>query len=249
MSTVKTAHANILEASTVTLTAGSADPDYPLARLWDRNPARLFRADSAATLEIKVDQGGTPPYLSADTLMIPSGHNLDGMTLDIKHSGDDISYTPAVSQWVQSGGGLITKSWTPVAARYWKFIVTSPSAAPELSELFLTATIEWLKNPSRPAGRLERVFNVAHTSTASGADRFLVHGLPRRRRSYSLPAIDETQKEALLELNETWAGVKPFWLSDHEGAWIFGRLDSPLEVMEEAHQRFSARFEFVEVIG
>ena len=249
MSTVKTAHANILEASTVSLSAGSADPDHPLARLWDRNQSRLFRAASASTLEVKVDQGGTAPYLSADTLMIPSGHNLDGMTLDIKHSGDDASYTPAVSQWVQSGGGLIVKNWSALTKRYWKFIVTSPSSAPEFAEMFITSTYSWQRNPTRPAGRLERVFNVAHTSTASGADRFLVHGLPRRRRSYILPSISETQKDALLELNDTWAGVKPFWLCDHTGAWIFGRLDSPLEVMEEGHMRFSARFEFVEVIG
>ncbi len=249
MSTVKTAHANILETSTVSLSAGSADPLYPLARIRDRNPARLFRAASAVTLEIKVDQGATSPYLSADTLMIPTGHNLESMTLDIMHSGDDASYTAAVSQWVQSGGGLITKSWAPVSARYWKFIVTSPSAAPEFAELFLTTTVPWLKNPARPAGRLERLFNVARTSTASGADRFLVHGLPRRRRSYTLPSIGEAQKDAFLELNESWAGAKPFWLCDHTGAWIFGRLDSPLEVLEEGPLRYSARFEFVEVIA
>ncbi len=249
MNTVKTAHTNILESGAVTLSAGSADPSGPLARLWDRNASRLFKAAAATTLEVRVDQGGTAPYESADTLMVPSGHNLDGMTLDILHCDDDASYTPAVSQWVQSGGGLITKSWVSVAARYWKFIVTSPSSAPEFAELFITATVEWIKNPSRPAGRLDRIFNVAHTSTASGADRFLVHGLPRRRRSYGLPAIGEAQKDALLELNESWAGAKPFWMCDHTGQWMFGRLDSPLEVAEEAHQRYSARFEFLEVIG
>ena len=249
MSTVKTAHLNILETSTVTLSAGSADPAGPLARLWDRNVGRFFKAAAATTLEVRVDQGGTAPYLSADTLFIPSGHNLDGMTLDIQYSDDDASYTPAVSQWVQSGGGLITKSWTPVSARYWKFIVTSPASAPEFTELFLTSSGDWAKNPSRPAGRLERIFNVAHLSTASGADRFLIHGLPRRRCSYLLPSIGEAQKDLLLELNESWAGAKPFWMCDHTGSWMFGRLDSPLEVAEEAHQRYSARFEFLEVIG
>ncbi len=249
MSTVKTAHLNILESGAVTLSAGSADPSGPLARLWDRNVGRFFKAAAATTLEVRVDQGATGPYLSIDTLFIPQAHNLDGMTLDIQYSDDDASYTPAVSQWVQSGGGLITKSWAPVVARYWKFIVTSPASAPEFAELFLSASVEWIKNPTRPAGRLERIFNVAHTSTASGADRFLIHGLPRRRRSYSLPSIGEAQKDLLLELNESWAGVKPFWLSDHTGQWMFGRLDSPLEVAEEAHQRYSARFEFLEVIA
>ena len=249
MSTVKTAYKNILEASTVSLTAGSEDPDFPLSRIRDRNISRPFKAASASTLEVRVDQGGTAPFLSVDTLFIPAGHNLDNMTLDIMHSDDDASYTPAVSQWTQSGSALIVKSWAAVSARYWKFIVTTPASAPEFAEVFLTTSGSWIKNPSRPAGRLDRIFNVSNLSTTSGADRFLVHGPSRRRRSYTLPSISEAQKNALLELNDTWAGAKPFWLFDHEGSWMYGRLDSPLEIVEEGHKLYSARFDFMEVVN
>ena len=248
MSTVKTAYKNILEASTVSLTAGTEDADFPLSRIRDRNISRPFKTTAAETIEVRVDQGAGGSQ-AIDRMLIPAGHNLDGETLDIHWSEDDVSYTPVVSQWVQSGSGLIVKSWTALTKRYWKFIVTSPTSAPEFAELFLTASVEWVKNPSRPAGRLDRIFNVSNLVTTSGADRFLVHGPSRRRRSYTLPSISEAQKDALLELNDTWAGVKPFWLFDHEGSWIYGRLDSPLEIVEEGHQRYSARFEFMEVIG
>jgi hypothetical protein len=249
MSTVRTAHLNILESSTVSLSLGSADPDFPLARLSDRNIGRPFKAAAAETLEIKADQGGTAPYLSLDMLIIPPGHNLDTMTLDIMHSDDDVLYTPAVSQWVQSGSGLIIKEWASLTKRYWKFIITSPSLAPEFAELFLTSAVSWIKNPSRPAGRLDSLFNVTHAVTASGHDRFLSHGKPKRRLSYSLPAIGESQKDALVALNDSWAGIRPFWVKDHEANWIYGRLTEPLQIKEEGFQRYSANFEFLEVLS
>ncbi len=244
-----TAHKNILENSTVTLSSGTAEAMFPLSRLWDRNIGRVFKPTSAETIEVLIDQGGTDPLLSVDTLFIPQGHNLDGMTLNIMHSDDDISYTPAVAQWTQSGSVLIAKSWSAVSARYWKFIITSPASVPEISELFLTARYEWPQNPARPAGRLDRIFNVAQHSTTSGQDRFLVHGPPRKMRSYTLPSIGEAQKDALVSLNETWAGFSPFWLRDHEGTWIYGRLTSSLEIVEVGFERYLARMEFMEVTG
>ena len=248
MSTVKTAYKNILETSTVSLTAGTEDPDFPLSRVRDRNISRPFKASAAVTLEVLVDQGAGGSQ-AIDRLLIPAGHNLDGETLDILWSEDDVSYTPAVSQWVQSGPGLINKSWTTLTKRYWKFTVTTPSSAPEFAEMFITSANSWQRNPARPAGRLDRIFNVSNLGTTSGSDRFLVHGPSRRRRSYTLPSISEAQKDALILLNDSWAGVKPFWLYDHEGSWMYGRLDSPLEIVEEGYQLYSARFEFTEVVS
>jgi hypothetical protein len=247
MSKVKTAHINILEASTVTLSAGTEDTDYPLARLYDRNVGRMFRPTAAETIEVKADQGAGSPE-AVDRLLIPAGHNLSGMTLDILHSPDDSSYTPAVTQWT-GADGLIVKSWQPLQKRYWKFRITSPSSVPELAELFLTSSYEWARNPSRPAGRLDRVFNVERAETASGKDRFMVRGAPRRVRSYTIPGMGDAQKDELLGLNEGWAGSKPFWLYDHEGGWIYGTLTEPMDITEAAFSRYSAVLEFREVIN
>lgn len=243
---IKCACLNILEGSAVSLASGAEDPSYPLYRLYDRDVGRIFRAAAAGTIEVRVDQGASPA--AVDRLIIPAGHGLDGTTLDILHSDDDVSYDPAAPEWVQSGAGLINKSWTAVAKRYWKIRITAPSSAPELTELFLSSTYEWERNPARPAGPLERVFNVEHSQTAAGQDRFLVHGGPKRRRPYHVPRCSEAQKDSMVALFSEWAGSKPFWLEDHEGDWIYGRLRGPLNLRETANGVYGFDFDFAEVL-
>ncbi len=243
---IKLAYRNLLETSTVSLSAGTADSSYPLYRLYDRGIGRMFRITAAETLEVRIDQGASGS-LAADRLLVPAGHNLDGMTLDILYSDDDASYSPAVAQWTQSGSGLINKSWSSITHRYWKFKVTSPSSIPQLAELFLTQTYEWERDPARPAG-LGSIYNVERTVTAAGQSRFLEHGDPRRRRPYRMPRCGEAQKDNILAFDAAWAGSNPFWLEDHEGVWIFGELLRALEVREIAYQSYSFFFDFQEVL-
>lgn len=244
---MKTLSVNILETSTVTLSAGAQNPSYPLYRLYDRDIGKLFKASAAATLEVKIDQGASN-IQAIDRLIIPAGHNLGGMTLDIKHSADDATYTASVSQWVQSGSGLINKDWPSESKRYWKLIITSPASAPEFAELFLGPAYTWQRLPSRPAGPFDDVFNVEHAETASGQDRFLIHGSPKRQRVYRVVNAASAQKADILSLYSAWQGAKPFWLEDHEGAWLYGRLRRPLELKETSHGRYGFDFDFEEVI-
>ncbi len=44
-----------------------------------------------------------------------------------------------------------------------------------------------------------------------------------------------------------WGGSKPFWLCDHEGNWIYGKLSKPLNLKEDGYSRYSFDFEFMEV--
>jgi hypothetical protein len=238
---IKTAHINLLESSAVTLSAGTEDTSCPLYRLYDRNIGRMFMPAAAEALEIKVDQGASGSQ-AVDRLLIPAGHNLDGMTLDVMHSENDVAYSPAVTQWVPSGSGLINKSWNAVTKRYWKFIITSSGSIPEIAELFLTSTYEWQRNPSRPTGAIEMVMNAENKVTAAGQDRFLVHGDPKRQRVYTVPRCGETQKDAVTALYDSWGGSAPFWLSDHEGNWICGKLT------EVAYQSYAFNFNFLEVL-
>jgi hypothetical protein len=243
---IKCAGLNILETSAVCLAAGTEDPGYPLYRLYDRDAGRLFRAAGAGTLEVRADQGATPR--AVDRLIIPAGHNLDGATLEVLHSDDDSACQPAVPQWAQQGAGLINRTWTSVTKRYWKLRITAPSSAPELGELFLTSTYEWERNPERPAGPLESDFNVEHAQTAAGQDRFLVHGAPKRRRPYRVPRCSGAQRDNIEALFSEWAGAKPFWLEDHEGEWIYGRLQGPLNLREMAPGAYGFDFDFLEVL-
>lgn len=244
---IKCASKNILESSSVSLGAGVEDPSYPLYRLYDRAAGRAFRPAGAGAVEIIIDQGSDAP-LPVDRMFIPPGHNLDGMTLGIEHSEDGATYTYAISPW-PAASGLIEKSWTPLARRYWKFTIESGSTLPELSELFITQTYEWEKDPPRPAGPFDPEFNVEHSQTASGADRFLVSGQRKRRRRYSMPACNKAQKDNIEAVFSDWAGSRPFWLCDHEGNWMFGRLAGPLNLREVAHQTYSFDFDFVEVLS
>ncbi len=244
---IKCAYKNILETAAVSLSAGAEDPSYPVYRLYDRDIGRLFRPAAAVTLEVRADQGAAGS-LAADRLLIPAGHNLDGMTLDVLYSDNDADYYAAVAQWAQGGNGLINKSWASATHRYWKLKITAPAVIPQFAEIFLTQTYEWERNPARPAGPFDPEFNVEHSQTAAGHDRFLKHGEPRRRRAYQMPVCGQAQKDNVSAFFDGWAGSKPFWLEDHGGAWIFGRLRGPLNLREVAYQAYSFDFDFIEVL-
>ncbi|MBI4822671.1 MAG: hypothetical protein HY805_00345 [Nitrospirae bacterium] len=242
---IKSSYKNILETGTVSLSAGTEDSNYPLYRLYDRNIGRFFKTTSAITTEIKIDQGSSPQ--AVDRLLIPSGHNLNGMTLDIKYSDDDITYTPAISQWT-GASGLIDKSWASITKRYWKFIITTPASIPQIAELFLTQTYEWERNPSRPGEHLDPLFNIEREESFGGQVRFLIKGDPRKQRFYHVRCVGETQKNNILTLNDVWSGGKPFWFYDHEGNWLFGELKNPINIKEVSYQKYDFDFEFMEVI-
>lgn len=191
----------------------------------------------------------------------------DAWTQRVQYSRDDFATTVQVGPYVATGNtngnfvaqfdymrfnavgtDIFTKSWSAVTARYWKIAFENPASIPSVAELFLTSTYEWERNPSRPAGPFEEVFNVENDVTAGGQDRFLVHGDPKRQRAYHMPLCREAQKDNVKALYEAWAGAKPFWLRDHEGVWIYGKLRAPLNLRELASQSYSFDFDFLEVL-
>ncbi len=249
MSQLIACYKNLLESATVTLSAGTEDSNYPLYRLYDRDPGLKFKPTSAVTIEIKIDQSGLSSKLAVDRLLIPPGHNLSGMTLDIKHSSDDITYIAAVAQWSQPDNNEIVKSWSSLTKDYWKFIITSPASIPEIGDMFLSPSYTWERNPARPTGPLDLKFNVERREDAGGRPRYLQHGNPRRQRSYQLPRAVSAQRTNIEDLNTVWAGSRPFWICDHESNWIFGELISPIELIEVAYNKYAFKFDFLEVLA
>jgi len=243
---VKLCYKNILETAGVTLAAGAEDPVYPLYRLYDRDIGLMFKTTAAVTTTIRIDQGATG-NLAADRLLIPSGHNLAGMSLNILYSDNDSAYYPAVTAWT-GAAGLIDKSWASMTHRYWAFVITSPASIPQIPELFLTQTYTWERTASRPSGPIDPVFNVERRVTLGGQPRYCINGDAKRQRIYPLTRAGETQKGNILLFNDVWAGCKPFWLYDHLDAWIFGELIEPIGLAETAYQNYPYRFNFLEVL-
>ncbi len=237
---------NILEAAAVSLSSGSQNPSYPLYRLYDRDIGRMFAAASAGTLQVDIEQSGTPQPV--DRLIIPAGHNLEGMSCALYFSGDGQAWTEAAS-WTQADGSLINQSFTSAAHQYWRFAITNPVIAPQFAELFLTATYTWEKLPARPGGPFDDVFNVKTDVTSSGLDRFLVFGNSKRQRVYKVVNAGTQQQANITALNEVWSGAMPFWLYDHEGNWIFGKLTKPIGLKETGAGKFEFDFNFLEVLG
>ena len=251
MPQVQCCYKNILETSTVTLSAGTEDANYPLYRLYDRDIGKIFKLTAAVTTEVKIDQGASG-NLAVDRLLIPAGHNLNGMTLDIKWSDDDVTYTPAVTQWVQSGSGLINKNWTSITHRYWKFIITTPASIPQLMELFLTQSYTWEQNPQIPWGPFDDEFNAENDMDSGGHDRFLTFGNPKKQRVYSVYKCEDAQKTNIISLNDAWAAAKPFYIADHDSVWLYGKLRNPISIKEEDENEsgglYSFDFDFLEVL-
>lgn len=245
MATVLTAHVNLFADGTTTLKAGSAAAGYPLYRVHDRDPGRMFVGSAAATTIIHVDQGAGGTQ-AIDRLLVASGHNLAGVTLDVEWSTDDASWTAATTQWT-GAAGVIDKSWSALTKRYWRFTITSPAAAPQIGELTLTSTTTWTRNPQRPGGPQEKIHNVTVALSAEGRPRFEVNGSSLRQRGYLLTSIGSTQRAQFEALWDAWAGAKPFWCYDHEGAWIFVRFLAQPQLSERAVGYFDARCELLEV--
>jgi len=248
---IKTAHINILESASVSLLSGTEDPAYPMYRLYDRNIGRSFRTIGGGNVEILVDQGSGSMVQFADTLIIPFGHNLDGMAVEVKYSDDSLNYTEAVPLWT-AGNSLVAKTWAPVAKRYWKINITSQAITPSIPEIFLTSSYEWERLPQRPQGPMEDQHNIIAQSTADGRMRFLKAGPARRRRIYNITRCPFTMRQQVLLLWNTWGEGKPFWLYeetyDQQGQWIYGGLDREIKLTEIAFESYSLEFDFVEAL-
>jgi len=244
---IKTAYINLLETSTVSLASGTERTDRPLRRLYDRKMGVPFSPDGTGLTEVLIDQAGSMQPI--DRMLIPGGHNLDGMDIDIQYSDDAILFTSTTGgMWTQSGNDLINKSWSPIVKRYWKIVINPVGTAPEIMELFLTSTYTWERDPGRGgSGPFGHEFNVERICSSAGQTRYIIHGDMKRRRRYSVPNAGETQMSNLLDLNYSCGNGMPFWLRDHEGAWIYGELSSPVNTRPVVSGRYSVDFDFLEI--
>lgn len=244
---IKTAHINLCEIGSLAVESCTVDSAYPLYRLYDRDMGLRFSPTSAGLDFGVIVAVASADIRAVDMMIIPGSHNLNTFALELLHSDDGASYT-SVDSWVQSGNALIARTFTAATKTYWKLKVSSHASVPYFAELFLTAAYQWGRSPDRPTGRLDDEHNVETISTTAGADRFIKHGPPRKLREYRVPFCNSSQYVEITSLNSTWGDGKPFWMYDHTSQWIYGRLQSPVNISLVAYERYSYDFSFIEVI-
>jgi len=248
MAQIKILYRNILENSTVNPT--NASTTYPAYRLYDRDIGKLFKGNSsAATWNITIDQqsSATHTIYPVDRLIIPSGHNLNGIDLAIQYSSDNFAGdVNTATSWTQSTTGIIDKAITSNTQRYWRISIFNHSV-PELPELFLGKDYSFQRNPAY-GSRTGKRPNVMREETQSGKRRAIKLGELKNNRTYELSVIETTQKNDF----EAWVthteGLKPIYLTDENGNVMFGEILNDFDFSYKAADIYSCSIEFLEVL-
>jgi hypothetical protein len=244
---IKLCYRNILETSTVTVTTENAS--YPAYRLYDRDIGRLFKGDSTpANFYITLDQGGTISY-EVDRLLIPAGHNLDGLALKLQYSADNFSSdNHDAASWTQSGSGLIDKAFTAQTEQYWRLNIAAPALAPSLAEIFLTKQYTFQRNPSWGFDEGTQK-NIAREEALSGKVQKVKWGETRRHRRYDLTRVASAQKTDLENFDMGVDGMKSFYIEDTGGAVFFADMPAGLPLFKaEREGRWGITLDIIEIL-
>lgn len=174
---------------------------------------------------IKVDQDSSIEEIN--TLVIPSGHTLDGLNCQFQYSDDDSLWSDAVLDWTQSGSDIIVKQFTPSSHQYWRLYTTGSSSdieLPSLSEFYLTNTYTIVSNPKYNSIRETYVSSINKIEIPSWKYDSIINNIYRKKLEYELPFCSTTEKEKIEEIREFCLGKKPFFIIDHNSNEYFVEL-------------------------
>lgn len=219
---IKIMYRNILETGTVTVT--TEDALFPLYRLYDRDLGLLFKGTAfASPFAIKVDQGSSPIY-EVDRMIIPVGHNFNGLACSLRYSTDNFaSDDHEAVGWTQGDALLIDKAFTAATKGYWKLNITAPATIIELSELYLTKSCIFARNPSWGFGYGDKR-NVVREESLDGHVQKTVWGDSKVHQRYDLTRMSDTQRAALKAWDDHCEGAKSFYIEDIIGTLLFAEF-------------------------
>lgn len=246
MAQIKINYRNILESSTVTTTTANAS--FPAYRLYDRDIGKLFKGTAfASPFVIKAVQAAAPIY-DVDRLIIPVGHNLNGLACSLRYSTDDFSADDheAVG-WTQGNALLIDKSFTLANKRYWKLNVTAPATIVEMPEFFLGSTLSFTQNPTF-GSVVGKKRNFLRDETQSGRVRSIKLGEVRREIVWDLNVIASAQKTDFESWLEGIVAGQFFYVTDEAGNVFFAELLNDLEFIYKANGIYSCTLNLLEVL-
>lgn len=199
---------NILESSTVTVT--SEDANYPKYRLYDRDIGLLFKSQSyTGDFIIHIDQGTTT--YPVNTLIIPAGHNLDGLTCYLEYSDDDSTWTiVGRGAFTPSGTDLIWKELpTSYDHRYWRLTFNVSSFVAEIPEIMLFQSFS-VDGPA--VGHNEGYNrNFLRVESSSGKPFFFGKSDQRQRFSLDFLALSDEDRVNFETLFSDVEDGKPFY--------------------------------------
>ncbi len=247
MSAINLLYRNILENSTVTTTNENAD--FPNWRLYDRDIGKLFKGTGTANHTIKADQGAATQY-DVDTLIIPAGHNLtSGAQLDWEYSANDSAWFDMVTAFAGASGQIVKEVSGEQNKRYWRLVLTSLAALPQMPELWMGLRVELQDVVSWGYSQGLRG-NVQRRESISGRPLLLEQGAEREYRNYSCKIQDSSVRDDL-EAFFSHSRGKPFWLKDLNGEWHFMSLVNPNigPFTRPSLDRYDIQLEMIEVLA
>jgi len=246
MGSIYLLYRNILENATVTVT--NEDADYPKWRLHDRDVGKLFKGTGTAAHTIHADQGASTQY-DVDTLIIPAGHNLTGgCQLDWEYSANDADWYDMVTAWAGAAGAIEKEAGAAQNKRYWRLVMTSLAAIPEIPELWMGVRVE-LQDVVAWGYDEGLQGNVSRMDSVSGRPHFLENGEDREYRNYACKIYNSTVRDDI-EAFFSHSRGKPFWLKDLDGVWYFMSLVDPNvgPFGRPSLNRFDINLEMIEVL-
>ena len=246
MALVKLNYRNILDtASTIFVT--SEDPLYPKTRLYDRDIGLLYKATSNPNpFYFLISQPAS--FYAVDTLIVPAGHNFDTLTMSIHYSDDNwATHDWTALSWTQSGNGQIVKTFASLNYQYFGLAIASPSAYPQMTELYLGPTYTFERS-YLVGSKVGKKKNVIHEDWQKTKWREM-------QQYYSLNLIvDSTQKTNLQLWDSVTEGVKNFYFTDADGTTVtFMELTGDLIFNFKSYNAsgpiWDCSFEMVEVLA
>jgi hypothetical protein len=212
---------NHLEGATVTVSGETAG--FPKARLSDRDAVLPWKdSNISASRVITADRGASGPTIPVDTVIIPAGHNLAGLTLTAQSSPDASVYTnryvfvPGSSAATKAGDGTFT-------VRAWKFIINSPSELPQLGELWLSQGVVLPRPPLFESLQHGVLGRVADHESRGGHVWSAQLGDPRWTATYGFRGLSDADKATLDQaFRDTGGGAKHLFMQDADGVlrWV-----------------------------
>lgn len=245
MSNVILCYRNILENSGGIVTVTSENASFPKYRLYDRDIGKLFKGTTTpANFYITLDQGGT--IYEVDRLLIPLGHNLDGLLLKLQYSTDNFAGdVNDAASWTQSDSGLINKTFTAQTKRYWRLNIAAPASIPILAEMYLTKTYTFVQNVAFDLQE-KKQRNIGRRYTGSGNPRISKYGESKQYRNYRINCFLAAQKTEFESWETLCEGIKPVYISDHNGSWMFVEILNEISFSPLSNDLWSIGLELLE---
>jgi hypothetical protein len=235
------------------VTVTTEDASFPKYRLYDRDIGKLSKGTAFANpFQIVIDQGPVISY-PVSRIIIPVGHNFNGLACSVYYSTDNFVVDSHVAaSWSQADALLIDKSFTVMTKRYWAFWIAAPATIVELSEVFLGQAYTFAVNPVYGA-RQGRKRNVQSDESTAGYSRSVKRGELRRVRTYEMQNMEQAQETEFEAWETLCEGIKPFYIEDHLGNVIFmEKLDEEdygYDSEDGATVYYSGRLSLREVLG